>query len=224
MQALKLSLNRAQSTYSFLSVLLFGQKRTSVSAFILFFIFSVFFSISSHAEEVLSPIQNKGLLLIEKEMIRLSDHKQKWGKSEKANYRALLFLEDYFLNKGITPWSLKVLHKLVIMRDNTTNLRKKAFLDCEAWRVLDYDLKNYENKTLIEQLIEKRKYTKKDYKRYRDFSSDKVASCIGFIHSNWTWIGQEYKDSLYDVKARNALQSVQMYLRVKEGSLTQAFR
>lgn len=111
---------------------------------------------------------------------------------------------------------MKVLHKVVSMRDNTSDLRKKAFLDCEAWRVFDHDLKNYENKTLIQELMAKRKYTKKDHKHYRDFSSDKVASCIGFIHHNWKWVGQEYKDVLYDVKARNALQSVQTYLRVKE--------
>ena len=197
MQALKLSLNKGSLLLLFLSL-------------------TFCFLPPLLAQEAVPPIQNKGLLLIEKEMIRLSDSKTKWSKSDKANYRALLFLEDYFLNKGMTSWSMKVLHKVISMRDNTSDLRKKAFLDCEAWRVLDHDLKNYENKTLIQELVEKRKYTKKDHKRYRDFSSDKVASCIGFIHHNWKWVGQEYKDVLYDIKARNALQSVQTYLRVKE--------
>src|SRR3990167_8484546 len=200
MQALKLSLNKGSLLLLFLSLIICSLPSIPLA----------------QAEEAVAPVQNKGLLLIEKEMIRLSDSKTKWSKSDKANYRALLFLEDYFLNQGLTSWSMKVLHKVVSMRDNTSDLRKKAFLDCEAWRVLDHDLKNYENKTLIQELVEKRKYTKKDHKRYRDFSSDKVASCIGFIHHNWKWVGQEYKDVLYDIKARNALQSVQTYLRVKE--------
>ena len=171
---------------------------------------------TAHAQEAVPPIQNKGLLLIEKEMIRLSDYKQTWEKKEKNKYRALLFLEDYFLNQGLTSWSMKVLHKVVTMRENTSDLKKKAFLDCEAWRVLDHDLKNYENKTLVEDLLAKRKYAKQDHKRYRAFASDKVASCIGFIHHNWKWVGQDYKDVLYDVKAKNALQSVRTYLRVKD--------
>lgn len=206
--------------YSFLIKVKHAQKGIPAAIYIVLIlglIFSYLFPFfSAQAQEAVPLIQNKGMLLIEKEMIRLSDYKQTWGKKEKDTYKALLFLEDYFLNRGVTSWSMRVLHKVVTMRENTSDLKKKAFLDCEAWRVLDHDLKNYENKSLVEDLIIKRKYTKKDHQRYRDFSSDKVVSCIGFIHHHWKWVGQDYKDVLYDVKAKNALHSVRTYLRVKE--------
>jgi len=187
---------------------------------ILFILCIVMFApltIRAQSEEVSQPLYNKGLLLIEKEMLRLSDiPKKSWSESEKNQYRALLFLEDYFLNRGVTPWTMKVLHRLIKMRDNTQDNYKKAFLECEAWKVLDHDLKNNENKDLIQNLMDKRKFTKKDHVMFRKMASAKVSSCIGFIGTNWSWKGPAYADLLYDVKTRNAIESVKTSVKIRE--------
>ncbi len=160
-------------------------------------------------EDILIPIFNEGILLVEKEMIRVSEEQRK-SKSPKKDkdYKALLFLEDYFLNGGVTPWSMKVLHQLIKMREAASDLKQKAFLDCEAWRVLDHDLKNYEKKELIKTLKIKRNFTNEDHLGFRKYASRKVSKCIVFISKEWIWTGPEYQDIQFDVKARNAVDSV----------------
>lgn len=160
-------------------------------------------------EDLLIPIFNKGLLLIEKEMIRVSEQ-LRTAKSPKAQkeYKALLFLEDYFLNGGINRRSMKIVHQIINMRETAEDLRQKAFLDCEAWRVLDHDLKNYTKKELIERLKAKRKFTKEDHLRFRRYVSNKVSTCIRHISNEWVWMGPAYQDIPLDVKARSAVDSV----------------
>lgn len=153
-------------------------------------------------EDILIPIFNKGLLLIEKEMIRVQSPKAQ------KDYKGLLFLEDYFLNGGVNSRSMKIMHQLIRMRETAEDLRQKAFLDCEAWRVLDHDLKNYTKKALIERLKIKRKFTKDDHIRFRRYVSNKVSACIPHISNEWIWIGPAYQDIPLDVKAQSAVDSV----------------
>ncbi|OGQ17296.1 MAG: hypothetical protein A3B70_03710 [Deltaproteobacteria bacterium RIFCSPHIGHO2_02_FULL_40_11] len=172
---------------------------------------------------VKEPLKNAGLMLIEKEMLRLSDAPKKaWSEAEKTKYRALLFLEDYFLNRGVSSWTMRVMHRLIKMRDNTDDLKKKAFLECEAWRILDHDLKNNEKKELLQKLKEKRKYSHQDHVLFRKITSDKVSACIDYIDSKWVWTGPEYKDHLYDVKTQNAISATQSLIKLKRAGLKPA--
>ncbi len=183
----------------------------------------VLFATSAAADmttnQALDSIRSNGLLLIEKEMIRLSDvPKRTWKIEEQKAYRSLLFLEEYYISRGISSWSMKVLHSLISMRDNTPDLKKKAFLECEAWRVLDYDLKNNEKIDLIRSIMDKRKFSNEDHMRFRKFTSDKVSSCVSFISTQWTWLGRDYTDLLYDIKAKNALDAVKSYVKMRSVS------
>lgn len=174
-------------------------------------------------DDILIPIFNKGILLVEKEMIRVSEEQRKSKSLKKdKDYKALLFLEDYFLNGGVTPWSMKVLHQVVEMREAAPDLKQKAFLDCEAWRVLDHDLKNYEKKELIETLKTKRNFTKEDHIRFRKYASRKVSKCVVFISKEWIWTGPEYEDISFDVKARNAVDSVKSTYVIYKNSADRA--
>ena len=174
-------------------------------------------------EDILIPIFNKGILLIEKEMIRISEEQRKSKSLNKdKDYKALLFLEDYFLNGGVTPWSMKVLHQVVEMREAAPDLKQKAFLDCEAWRVLDHDLKNYEKKELIETLKTKRNFRNEDRIRFRKYTSRKVSKCVVFISKEWIWTGPGYEDISFDVKARNAVDSVKSTYVIYKNSADRA--
>lgn len=174
----------------------------------------------------ITPLNNRGLYLIEKEMIRFSDEvsktssekrdKTQWSQEEKATYKSLLFLEDYFLNGGIGRRARKMLHSVIKMRDFTPDLNKKAFLDCEAWRILDHDLKNNENTRLIQKLRQSREYTQAEHVLFRAYVSKKVSGCLPYITTSWTWSGPEYEDQLYDLKARNAVKTVQTYSILNE--------
>jgi len=164
----------------------------------------------AESPEALIPLKNKGIMLVEKEMIRLPH------KKNKTSYRALLFLEDYLLNNGLSQVTMKILHELIKMRDITKDLKKKAFLDCEAWRVLDHDLKNYENRELLEQLKQKRNFSTADHIRFRKIVSEKVSDCIKHIGKNWMWQGAPYTDMQYDIQAENAIKSVESYLILKK--------
>lgn len=166
------------------------------------------------AEEALDPMSNQGLLLIEKEMIKLSDQQKK--EVNKKTYRSLLLLENYFLKGGLTDRAMKIVHQMVRMRDGTKDLKKKAFLECEAWRVLDHDLKNYEDRELIEGLKGEKGFTTEDHILFRKFVSKKVSSCIDYISTDWHWKGPEYQDMSYDVKAFHAVKTVQSYLLLKQ--------
>lgn len=189
-----------------------------------FFFFTV---ICAQNRQSLDPLANNGLLLIEKEMIKFSDRvseetkgksPEMWNEENKVTYRSLLFLEDYFLNDGITSGALKLTHLIINMREATPDLKKKAFLECEAWRVLDYDFKNHENKELIEILRRERNYSKEDHVRFRQILSDRVSSCIRYIATHWAWNGPDYADELYDIKARNAVETVRSYVIFKKKS------
>ena len=160
----------------------------------------------------LDPLYNHGLFLIEKEMI-----KSKASAVQKPeSYQSLLFLEDYFVNGGMSEKAMKVLHQIVQMRDVSPDLKKKAFLECEAWRAMDHDLKNNENKVLVQKLKMKRKFSDGSHVNFRKIVSEKVFSCLDYIGKDWVWLGPDYQEAQYDVKAKNAVESVRAYLLLKE--------
>lgn len=172
--------------------------------------------------EIKDPHQNMGFLLIQKELLRESDKpKNKWTIQEQQNYRGWLFLEAYFLKNGIDPWSMKVVHRIETMKRNILipDDSRKAFLECEAWRVLDYSLKNNEKKELVQELI-KEKFTRKDYIYSRQKVSYKVSQCIDYIDTNWTWKGPPYtqKEVQYDIKAKNMVESMKTYIKIKNAN------
>jgi len=170
--------------------------------------------LNAQTKSALLSLNNYGLFLIEKEMIRLIGDKDKKELTTKTKetYRSLFLLEDYFLNNGFQERTMKIVHEIVKMRDVTKDLKKKAFLECEAWRVLDHGLKNHENKELIGKLKKRRKYSRMDHIRFRQFMSDKVSSCIKYIGKDWVWVGPSYKDASFDLRAKNAVKSVQSYI------------
>lgn len=169
---------------------------------------------SSETDNVLNPLTNRGLLQIEKEMIRMKKDKSREPTSQKKinHYKAWLMLETYFLKKGFTDKAMKMAHQAILMRETTKDLKKKAFLDCESWRILDHDLKNYEKKELVNKLKSNNKFTNHDHLLFRKLVSKKVSKCIVHIRSNWIWNGPMYEDEKMDIKARNAVETVRSYL------------
>jgi len=143
---------------------------------------------------------------IQKEMLRLRDMPQpRIKESVRKNYRAWLALEDYFLYGGLSHWSLKILTRLIGLRDKSASFDKKAIYECQSWRIVELEVRN-RNKPVWDK-IEERGYGEEDYERLKHSLSQKVRECVSYVGEDYQWLGPKYPDRALDIKARLTVES-----------------